>query len=310
MDVELRQLRYFVAVAEQLSFTAAARRLHVSQQALSRVVARLERELGVRLLDRSTRAASLTPAGETLLTAARHSLAAVDNAIAATRRAARQARPVRVDVSSAGLQTGAEILRRIRRDHPHLPVHQVEDGVPRGLSALARRELDLLFGLATHRSPDVVARPIRTEPVQVAMSAAHPLARLPAVPVARLAEAELLLPAEDVAAEWVEFVADFCAEAGVTMRRWPGTTHGSGAAAAILREYDCVTPTVSWADPPGDIVFRPLVQPVPIMTWSMMTLRAPAGDTGVAGVVDSVHALADEREWLSSCAILPVTQDG
>lgn len=298
MSVELKHLRYFVAVAEELNFSAAARRLFISQQALSRIIQQLEHHVGVRLLERSTRSVALTAAGEVLLTSARQSIATVDDAIERTRRVGGRARPVRLDVSSAGLDTGAKILRALRRDRPDQPVHQVEDGVPRGLIALADGQLDALFGLATRCPSGITAEPIRREAVLAGMAAGHPLARLDAVPVAALAEVELLLPSDDAAVEWVEFVHGFCAEAGVTPRRWSGVTHGSVAAAEILREYGCVTPTVGWADPPADIVFRPLIGPSPVLTWSMMISPALAGQPELVALAECVRALAEEHNWL------------
>jgi LysR family transcriptional regulator, benzoate and cis,cis-muconate-responsive activator of ben and cat genes len=76
MTPDLRELRYFVGVAEELSFTRAARRLHVSQPSLSVTMRQLEGRLGVTLLDRTTRRVALTPAGETLLAHARRVLEA------------------------------------------------------------------------------------------------------------------------------------------------------------------------------------------------------------------------------------------
>lgn len=300
--VELKHLRYFVAVAERLNFSAAAKQLYISQQALSRIVQQLERELGVRLLNRTTRSVELTPAGAALLASARRSIAMVEDAMESARRVARDAQslPLRVDVSSAGLQTGAQIMRRLRRERPDLPVHLVEDGVPRGLTALAHGRLDALFGLATRRPPGIPAEVIRREPVLLGMAVGHPLARLDAVPVAALADAELLLPSAEAAAEWVEFVEEFTAEAGVTPRRWPGSTHGSVVAADVLREHGCVTPTTAWAVPPADLVFRPLIEPSPMMVWSMMTSPAAEERAALHALVRCVRSLADEFGWLTS----------
>jgi DNA-binding transcriptional LysR family regulator len=81
VNVELRQLRYFLAVAEELNFTRAAERLHIAQQPLSAAIARLERQLDVRLLDRTTRRVTLTEAGTALLDPARAALLAADAAV-------------------------------------------------------------------------------------------------------------------------------------------------------------------------------------------------------------------------------------
>ena len=87
--IELRQLRYFVAVAEELHFGRAAERLHMSQSPLSRAIRELERDLGLVLFLRTTRRVELTPAGRALLERGRRALAEVDLAIDDARRAAR-----------------------------------------------------------------------------------------------------------------------------------------------------------------------------------------------------------------------------
>ncbi|WP_024802873.1 LysR family transcriptional regulator [Nocardia sp. BMG51109] len=300
MGVELKHLRYFVAVAEQLNFSATARNLFISQQALSRIIQQLERDVGVRLLERTTRSVTLTPAGEALLESARASIAMVDDAVAHTRRLGGQPRPLRIDVSSAGLETGARIFSTLRREHPRQPIHQVEDGAPRGMAALLAGKLDVLIALDTHRPASVPSEPIRREPVLLGMAADHPLAQADAVAVAQLAGVELLLPSEEAAVEWLEFVDRFCRAAGVTPKRWPGVTHGSVAAATVLREYGCVTPTVAWAEPPPDLVFRPLVDPTPVMRWSMMTAPSLPGEFGT--VLDSLRTVARRNQWLAVCA--------
>ncbi|HZD69174.1 MAG TPA: LysR family transcriptional regulator [Actinomycetes bacterium] len=307
MSLELKHLRYFVAVAQELNFSAAARRLYISQQALSRIIQQLERELGVRVLERTTRSVELTAAGEALLASAPRSIATVEEALEEARRAARndRPRPLRVDVSSASLQTPALILRRLRHEHPDLPVHLVEDGVPRGLVALQEGRLDALFGLATHCPREVPAELIRREPVLVGMTAGHPLGNLDAVPVAMLADVELLLPSDTAAPEWVELVRQLCGKAGFTPRRWRGATHGSAAAADVLREEGCVTPTVAWADPPGDLAFRPLVEPSAVLEWSMMLSPVAKGRAELDLLVRCVRAAADEQGWLTPVGALP-----
>jgi DNA-binding transcriptional LysR family regulator len=241
MSPELRHLRSFLAVAEERSFSAAARRLHVSQQALSRSVQQLERELGTVLFDRDARPIELTAAGEAMLASARRSIAAADQAFDAARRAeGGRHTPLRVDVSSGGIETGAAIVRRLRRTRPGLAIEQVEVGVRRGLRMLHTSELDALLGIVEIEDPSVQVELVRREPVLVAMAADHPLAACDEVPVARLAEVELLLPSDEAAGEWVRFVHDFCRSAGVHPRRRAGATHGSVSAAEVLREGGCV----------------------------------------------------------------------
>src|SRR5439155_11915400 len=87
ISVEFRELRYYVVLSEELHFGRAAERLHISQSPLSQTIAQLERKLGTRLLDRSSRNVQLTAAGEVLLGHSRRLLSELDDAIGATRRA-------------------------------------------------------------------------------------------------------------------------------------------------------------------------------------------------------------------------------
>src|SRR4051812_35265880 len=109
-----RLLRAFVAVAEELHFTRAAARLYVAQQALSRDIRRLERELGADLFVRSTRRVALSADGDRLLPYARRMLAAQDELLAAFG----EVRPLLVDLNSPGLATGRRVLHRARELTP------------------------------------------------------------------------------------------------------------------------------------------------------------------------------------------------
>src|SRR4051794_40375795 len=122
--VESRPLRYFVAVAEELSFTRAAERLGIAAPALSRAISRLEADLGVRLLERSTRSVALTEPGAALLSDARAALLALD---AASRRARRSAGvtggklvlAVKADVEGGLLE---DVLAAYRAEHAAVPI--------------------------------------------------------------------------------------------------------------------------------------------------------------------------------------------
>ena len=121
---ELRHLRTFVAVAEELSFTRAAERLHLGQQAVSKSVAQLERELGVALLERTTHDVRLTAAGEALLGAGRDALASADAAFALAQEVGGGLTgTVRVGVSPAvGVADREELVRVLRDGAPGLSV--------------------------------------------------------------------------------------------------------------------------------------------------------------------------------------------
>jgi len=293
--VELRHLEALVTVAETSTFTAAAQRMHLAQQSLSRLVAQLERELGVRVFERTTRSVALTPAGEAMLGPARRALAAVAEAAAAARAPEHAVREIRVDVSSTGLETGAAVVRALRRAHPDVAVREVEVGVAAGVERLRRGELDVVLGLSEGYE-DLHEELVRREPVVLGVARGHRLASLDAVPVAELAGEALLLPSTDAAGEWVRFVHLVCRQAGVTPRSWRGVTHGSSAAADVVAAGACVVPTCAWSRVPDDVVFRPLVDPVPVFAWSMLTHP----DARHAPFTATIRALARDRGWLAA----------
>src|SRR5437879_5132297 len=134
-DVELRQLAYFVAVAEELNFGRAAQRLHIVQPAVSQQVSRLERELGVRLFDRTSRHVRLTAAGERLLPESRAALAAA----ATVRRIAADISAGADGVLRLGTSQGLgrhldRVLERLRDAAPGLQVRLVDLPAARRIS--------------------------------------------------------------------------------------------------------------------------------------------------------------------------------
>jgi DNA-binding transcriptional LysR family regulator len=184
---ELRQLRAFLAVAEELNFTRAAERLHLGQQAVSKSVGQLERELGVALLERTTREVRLTPAGMALLASGRDALVAVDAAFDRAQVVGRGlAGTVRVGVTPAiGPATRNEVARALRDDAPELSVsfHEVRPGqVPQ---VLRDRTVDLVLARTATDTPDVDSASLRPSPAELFVPVGHRLAN---ATTARLAE--------------------------------------------------------------------------------------------------------------------------
>ena len=295
MSPELRHLRHFVAVAEELNFTRAAGKLFLAQQALSSSIKQLENELGEPLFVRDTRRVALTPAGEILLPRARRLLTMADETVAAVRAGTPDRAVLRVDISSSNLETGALVLRRLREDRPEIEIRQREIGVPGGLVALRNGELDVLLGDAAAAPDDIAVEPLRQETVQVMLAADHPCAAQPTISVAALADEVWLLPADDVAPEWNQLILRHCQQAGFRPRRYPGTTWGPAAAAELAVERRCVVPTNAWLTVPDGVVFRPLVDPEIRFSWSVMW----AGEAGepVEALLAAAQAMVHERGW-------------
>lgn len=180
--MELRHLRYFVQVAEDLHFARAAMHLGISQPPLSQQIRALEEELGVRLLDRTSRSVALTPAGKLFLGEARATLAQADHAVSVARRAARG----EVGELAIGFNASAPFIPRVakaihdfRQAFPEVRLTLSETGGPAQAQAVADRTLDLAF-LRRSRRPElpetIAAALLLSERLVVAMRPDHPLA--------------------------------------------------------------------------------------------------------------------------------------
>lgn len=172
--MELRQLRYFVTVAEELHFGKAAERLAIVQPAVSQQVARLERELGLRLLDRSSRRVTLTGDGERMLREARAVLAAADRATeVAAELAAGQAGVLRIG-SSAGLRERLDRgLSALRKAAPGIEIKLNSRPPAEQVEAVRTGELDMAFVRGPVSAAGVRAIPLWEEPLSVLLPASY-----------------------------------------------------------------------------------------------------------------------------------------
>jgi DNA-binding transcriptional LysR family regulator len=187
--MELRHLRYFVAVAEERHFGRAAARLHIAQPPLSQQIRRFEAELGEPLLYRTTRSVELAPAGEVLLDRAREILAAVDAAIDDARRAAR-GEYGRLAVGFTGSST-YELLpalaAALRRELPGVVLDlRGELLTPAQVARLVDGTLDLGLLRPPVRERDLSLEVLRSEPLVAVLPESHPLADSEAVALERL----------------------------------------------------------------------------------------------------------------------------
>lgn len=185
MDIELRHLRSFVAVAEELNFTRAAKRLFIAQQALSAQIRQLEDRIGTKLLDRDTRSVSLTEAGEVLLSQARMLLADADAAIAITRAASTTTTRLTVGfVAAVNHPAMALALDRFSDGHPdvELMISFGDQLDPSGGLHDGQVDVAFVYGPFDGRGLDLA--PLYREPMGVAMAAGHRLAGVQTVTIA------------------------------------------------------------------------------------------------------------------------------
>ncbi|MFI5913022.1 LysR family transcriptional regulator [Dactylosporangium sp. NPDC051541] len=210
---ELRQLRYFVTVAEHLSFTTAARDLHLAQQSLSQQIAALERTVGARLLDRDTRGTRLTEPGRLFLAEARAVLEAADRAVAVARRAAAgELGRLRLGFLASVANYMLPLVVRAGREHlPDVEVTTADVAVGPLVTGLRDGRFDLAFT----RPPlvaDLRVRVLAREPVCAVLPAGHRLADRPELALAELAADPWVLTPRSSWPPWHEqYDRDFAA---------------------------------------------------------------------------------------------------
>jgi DNA-binding transcriptional LysR family regulator len=210
-------LRYFVAVAEELSFTRAAERLYMAQQPLSAAVQKLEVELGVRLFDRSPRQVALTSAGTALLPKARAAISAAEAAYAAARDAGRGiAGKLRVGVSPGAYATAAPILRKLAASHANLEFEVRQDASGPLMTDLRAHRLDLLVGASVPVAPMFGRRLLRLDEALLAVHPDNNNAARESVALEQLRDATFLIAPETLAPGYNEALIGFCGEAGFT----------------------------------------------------------------------------------------------
>jgi DNA-binding transcriptional LysR family regulator len=239
--LELRHLRYFVAVAEELNFSRAAARLHMAQPPLSAAIRQLEQELGTELLVRTTREVRLTEAGTTFLGGARRTLAELERArTEAQRAAAGEIGQLRVGFSwSARFETLPAIGRSFRLSHPDVSLLTEEMWNARMLPALRSGAIDLAVSLCPEIANECTYLPIRSEPLVALLAQRHPLASQQEIELRALADEEFLLFPRELAPRLYEFMIGLCRRAGFepVVR---GDSFHSGWELQILADADVV----------------------------------------------------------------------
>ncbi|WP_260926937.1 LysR family transcriptional regulator [Novosphingobium sp. 9] len=209
--IELRQLRYFVELARTLHFGQAARALHISQPPLSRQIAALEADLGVRLVERNSRHARLTPAGEQFAADARRTLATFDEAC----RNARLAEAGEIGELAVGFMMHAAyglvpaLTRRYMTTHPLVRLHLRETVPQQLLVDVAQGRLDAGVTFDPGQLPGLSSATIHREPLVAAIPADDPLAAEPILTPAHFTDRALIAVLADVAPTLRRTVEDY-----------------------------------------------------------------------------------------------------
>jgi DNA-binding transcriptional LysR family regulator len=295
--MELRQLEYFVAVAEHLHFGRAAAALSIGQPAVSQQIARLERELGVALFDRSGRSVRLTDAGSRLVVEAHAVLAAVDRARAAVLApdGREQPRILRLGSSSGMGDRLDAVLRALREDLPATDVMLTSAPTQARLERVLSGQLDGAFVRGVEAARGIELIEVWRDRLVVALPGRHPLADREVVDLRDLADVPLRIVPRRLNQPLVDLVMNACAAAGFVpvLAPHPDTlennlaTIGAGppswtvfyeAHARVLR--------------PPLVAFRPL-RPDLVMPTAL-AVRADAASRAVAPLLRACAAAADQ----------------
>ncbi|HUU35040.1 MAG TPA: LysR substrate-binding domain-containing protein [Vicinamibacterales bacterium] len=261
--LELRHLRYFTTVADELHFGRAAARLALSPPSLSTQIQQLEGIVGARLFERHSRRVTLTDAGRVLLDSAGRIFRDIDVAIAATRQAhAGQSGELRVGFGpTLMLSTLAQVVRAYRLRHPGVHIELRELATAEQIAALLRGDLDLGFVRGAEADPRLHVEPFAREPLLIAVNRDHPLARAARVPVSALADEPWVLFPRAIAPLMHEAVMRLCRSAGFTPRvvqesREVYTTVGLVGAGVGVTIVPATVQRMSWKG----VVYKPIAR--------------------------------------------------
>ncbi|CFQ57868.1 LysR family transcriptional regulator [Yersinia frederiksenii] len=233
MSIELRHLRYFIAVAEELHFGRAAERLRISQPPLSQQIQILEEQIGARLLARNNRNVSLTQAGTLFLKESYQILAQVNSA---SEKAARLHRgesgelTIGFTSSAPFISAVSKNLRAFRQLHPQVHIKMQEVNTKQQIEPLLDGRLDLGV-MRNTRLPDALQyRLLLREPLVAVVHEEHPLAALPSIQYSSLAEQPFVFFAREVGTALYDEILTLLARAGIT----PYITQEVGEAMTIV----------------------------------------------------------------------------
>ncbi|WP_079437467.1 LysR substrate-binding domain-containing protein [Zoogloea sp. LCSB751] len=214
--MDLRHLRYFVAVAEEENIGRAAARLHISQPPLTRQIQQLEEELGVTLFTRTPRGMELTQAGELFLEEARNIRALVEQATERAQRAG-QGKLGRLDVGifgSAILDAIPKLLLAFRNRYPDVKVVLHTMTKAEQIEALRQRRISVGFNRMLAPLADLEIRQVTTETLLLAVPARHPLAAQPVIRFAELQDHPMVLFPTGARPSFIDKVIGLCADSG------------------------------------------------------------------------------------------------
>lgn len=262
--MDLRHLRYFIAVAEEQNIGRAALRLNISQPPLTRQIQQLEEELGVQLFIRTPRGVELTQAGNLFLDEARNIRALVEQAVERTKRAG-QGKLGRLDIGIFGtgvLGAIPKILQHFGETHPDVRVVLHTMSKEQQIEALRQKRITIGFNRIISPLPDLETELIIREPLYLAVNESHPLSQQDCVSLSELAQHPLVLFPTGARPNFVDRVIELCRQRGFTpeISQIVGDAVTGVALVAGGFGMTLVPESATTLSVPG-IAFRPLDEP-------------------------------------------------
>ena len=302
--MELRHLRYFIAVAEELHFGRAAARVHIAQPPLSQQIRRLEEELEAPLLRRTSRHVELTTAGRLFLEEAKLTVAQADRAVRIARRAT-QGEIGQLFVGCtpwADFTSGSKVIRGFGKRYPHVDVELRSLSSAEQIVALEDGRIDVgILRPPVHR-PALMTEPLLTERLVVAFAQGHRFAAYRRVPWRELADEAYVLLSRRRAPTFDGIVAQACAVAGLTLRVRYEVDHPQAVLALVAAGLGIsLAPATFGALKSAGIAYRGLRPAGPVLT-TIVAWRREGGSPLVQRFLRVARDIAHSTRHPSSSA--------
>lgn len=272
--MDFRQLKYFIAVAEEANLSRAAARLHISQPPLSRQIQLLEESIGATLFLRTAKGMELTDAGQTFLDGVRNILGMIDQTTERTQRA-QAGRLGRIDVGVFGssiLSLIPGLLLSYRTVYPEVKIVLHSMGKKEQIEALRDRTLTVGFNRLVWDMPDITAEVLMNERLFIAVNQTHALARRKEIALTELATNPVVLFPSASRPNFIDYVVDLCRAEGFHMQATQEVADAVTGVALVGGGFGlCLVPESATALQIPNVVYRPIKKtPAPTVDLSCL----------------------------------------
>jgi DNA-binding transcriptional LysR family regulator len=280
--MELRHIKYFVAVAEELNFRRAAERLHMEQPPLSRQIRQLEEELGVELLQRSRQGVALTEAGKAFLDESRLTLAQAErSAQVAKQFNGGQPKKLAIGFSICAFdRVLTQMIQTFREQSPGVTIELKELHTTPQMQALLTGDIDIGFvHLPIMQQPEILTQVVLHEPLVVALPPAHPLASFPVISPALLADEPFIIFPRAIKPDFYDLIMALCQQAGFQPKIVQEATPPEIAVSLVEAGVGIALMAAGAANRhSADIVYRPIADSAPYLDIAVAWHRERSGE--------------------------------